>query len=161
VPQQSYPKRGIVVFSVQILYIRKKYCFEEYGMAIQSYWRDNTHKIIMIVYEESWTWQDIHNALIHSAELMDTISYKVNIVADMGRSKSVPRLSIPDLRRVAANPAASHPQMNLFYLADAKVHIRALVDVFSRLFPSAFKQYKLVKSVDAAVEQIEGTVVRS
>jgi hypothetical protein len=90
---------------------------------------------------------------------MDTVDHKVVVILDMTQTNFVPSLNLGAMQKLVNAPTVNHPNMTHFYMVGVKVYVRAMTDIFSRLFPKAFSQYKVVKSVDEALLQIRGEAV--
>ncbi len=123
-------------------------------MPIQVKWLDEEHKIILNKYTGKWDWTELFNAIEQSASLMDTVDHKVAVILDMSATNHVPTLNLGAMQKIVGARTSHHPNMTHFYMVGIKVYVRAMTDIFSRLFPRAFAQYKVVKSVEEALEKI-------
>jgi UDP-N-acetylglucosamine 2-epimerase len=117
-------------------------------------WFDENKHIIIYRFEPRWNWQDLFTAIEEATVLLDEAEHTVDIILDVHKSPSIPNLNPVGLQKVANAPTAQHPNMGTFFMVGAKPYVKTMFDVFGRIYPKAVKQYKLVNSVEEAVQQI-------
>lgn len=59
-------------------------------MSIVVNWADETHKTILVEYERLWTWGDFVLAKKQIDDLLNSVSYTIDIISDSRRSNGLP-----------------------------------------------------------------------
>lgn len=123
-------------------------------MDIQVTWFDETQTIVSMKFPEQWSWPDFHEAVRKSQALHSSVNHPVYAIADYSQSVKTPALSVPDLRRIASR-STGVSNLKRTYIVGSGVRVRMLLEIFGRLFPSAFRKYQVAENVDKALEQID------
>ncbi len=117
-------------------------------------WYNQEKTIIRYTFPKSWTWEDLYIAIDNAAAMLDTVKHRVCILLDLTASERVPSLNVMGLQRVANAPTAKHPNMGIFVMVGMRPFVRAVADVFFRLYPAAGKQYRTCKTLEEGLEII-------
>lgn len=123
-------------------------------MDIQVKWFDEAQTMVLMQFPEEWSWADFREATRQLREIYGGVSYPVYAIADFTHSVKSPALSIPELREIAISSANSSSNLKLTFIVGSGARIKFLLDIFSRLFPSAFRRYRVAKNMDKALEDI-------
>jgi len=118
-------------------------------MGVKVQW-DNTEKtIVRYIYEGRWTWDEFYAVQDELARMLETVNYKVDIIADMRASAGSPSGSLAHARRVLTS---RHPQTGITVLMGANRFVKLLVDVVRQAYPALFEQYnvRLASSIEEA-----------
>ncbi|MBK8022227.1 MAG: hypothetical protein IPK19_12555 [Chloroflexi bacterium] len=97
-------------------------------------WYDSDRTIILQIYTDNWTWDDFYSACRQSAEMMGSVSHRVDIIADYLHSGPIP---IGGAVTHARNVMSAYPLNwgGLVIVTESRV-ILLLVSTFKKVFPS-------------------------
>ncbi len=101
-------------------------------MAVNVMWEDEQKKVLLLIFEAHWTLQEFDDAVKRSYDMMDTVDYIVNLIIDLRNGRELPGGFIGGLRKVSKTP---HPNHGLMVLIGVNAFVRAVYDVFSKLYP--------------------------
>lgn len=59
-------------------------------MQINVAWDNNDHRIVRIVFQRGWTWQDLHQAVHQADALITSEPHTVNLVIDIHDAGGIP-----------------------------------------------------------------------
>jgi len=59
-------------------------------MQINVAWDNNDHRIVRIVFQRGWTWQDLHQAIQQADQLIRSEPHTVNLVIDISEAGGIP-----------------------------------------------------------------------
>jgi hypothetical protein len=67
-------------------------------MPITVGWDDHVHSIILVSFENPWTWEEFHTALERTDELTISVEHRVDMIFDFRHGKQIPHgLPLPHL----------------------------------------------------------------
>ncbi|MEO0595136.1 MAG: hypothetical protein AAF126_03405, partial [Chloroflexota bacterium] len=59
-------------------------------MPINVTWDNDDHKIVRHVYPQQWDLNDFHRAIEDNASLIESVTHRVDVIADLTQSKNIP-----------------------------------------------------------------------
>lgn len=122
--------------------------------AIPVIWHNTAQTIIRYHFPKAWSWDDIYSAIDKAVVLLDSVQHRVCLVLDLTESERVPNLNVIGLQRIANAPTAKHPNAGIFVMVGMRPVVRAIADVFFRLYPAAGKQYRTAATLEEAITLI-------
>lgn len=123
-------------------------------MPIQINWLDASKPVIMVGYQDPWTWSEVTANLNETVAMLDTVTTPVPSIIDFRTVHTTPKLDIRELQKISKHASIKHPNSGIIILVGSRLHIRVMVDVFSRLFPTIFKKYRIVATMAQALEMV-------
>ncbi len=127
-------------------------------MAIEVSWGNPERTVIRMDFAADWTYDEVFVALDDIADMLDAIQHPAITVADMSSSKFAPNISLNVYRRVAESRFLNHPNLSVLCLMGVQTYVRMLVVTFSKLFPKAYRKFRMVETVEEALQYIPTAV---
>lgn len=119
-------------------------------MSINVRWLDEEQRVIIYDMHGSWSWQMLFEAIEQAANMMDTVSQRIDVILDMRNSPTTPTFSPIGLRGLIDARTTSHRNMGDFHVVGASQMVRVMHDIFMRMYPSAGERYILCQSMTDA-----------
>lgn len=127
-------------------------------MAIELYWYNESHTILMIHYPEQWTWEEYADTFFQAKALMENEAHGVYVIhySDTGFKALPTGVALPHMKRVS-----EHRARNLlisFLVIEAELS-RNFIDMMLKVLPAnrARQPNVFVSSVDEALTRIAQT----
>lgn len=117
-------------------------------MTIAVDWHNPEKTILCYSCHDTWTWDALRIALDSAFHLIDSVNHSIMVLVDMRHSSGTPAISASGLRMVAYSPAVNHPNVQQIVVVGGSPLVRAMYDIFSRLYPQAAAQYRFADSIE-------------
>jgi hypothetical protein len=111
-------------------------------MAIQLDWDDDSNRIICILVEGRWTWDDLEAALRRTIAMMDSVSHKVHFIIDVSRSQMLPGGATQAAQSVAT--PQTHRNEGIKVIVGANTLIRLAYEAYRRINRSLGKNQEFL-----------------
>jgi hypothetical protein len=100
---------------------------------------DNDEKTIMrMTYHPGWSWDDLEGNLIVEEEMLNSVNYKVDVIADF-RGTQLPPGAISRLPKIAQSPPYTHPNSGAMVMVGSPAFMNEVVGVYKRVYGQAAK----------------------
>lgn len=118
-------------------------------------WQDEERSIILQIYTDSWTWDDLYDACRHSADMMRTVEGRVDVITDFTHSGAIP---IGGGIIHARNVMSAYPDnWGVLVVVTTNRLILLLVSTFKNAFPNGLGlRVYVAPTVSEAVRIIDG-----
>jgi hypothetical protein len=118
-------------------------------------WQDEERSIILQIYTETWTWDDLYDACRHSAAMMRTVDGRVDVIADFTHSGAIP---IGGGILHARNVMSAYPgNWGVVVVVTTNRLMLLLVSTFVNAFPKGLGRKTFVSpTVNEALKIIDG-----
>lgn len=123
-------------------------------MSIQVGWFNEEKTLIQYEFVGVWSWDDLFGAIDEAVKLLDSVTHRVDIFLNLAKSTGIPSLSVNGLQRVANAPTATHPNMGIFVMVGMNAFARVSMDIFGKLYPKAFRQYRVANNLETALQVV-------
>ena len=100
---------------------------------IDVYWDDNEKTIVRHDYTESWTWEDYIQAANKTREMMDSVSYTVDVIMDLGERGMMPEVAF--FEGCSMTDAQKHSNAGLKIAISSSNFGKDFGNLFNRLYP--------------------------
>lgn len=70
-------------------------------MAVSADWLDEKHDIVLYNFEGAWTWDELYRVYTKAIEMEKSVSYRVDVILDMRRSKSIPANALLHVKNIS------------------------------------------------------------
>jgi hypothetical protein len=119
-------------------------------------WEDEQKRVLLFVFAAKWTVEEFQEVVQKSDALMDSVSYKVDIIIDLQNGRDLPSGFIGAIRRVGRTP---HRNQGIMVLVGVNMFVRAFYDVFVRLYPT--KNQEIMMRMAANYDEAHAIFARS
>ena len=116
-------------------------------MPISIEWDDDEHTIIRWTFEGAWTWHEFVEVQVEFRKLLDDITYRVNVIADMQNAHTLPANSLTTFKQIDSN---IHPNRDRVVVVGANAFVRTMAATFDRVFPSKTPDFLFADSIEEA-----------
>jgi len=123
-------------------------------MAIQIVWDNPEQTVIREVFDARWTWDDFDAAKTQIDSLIQGVPHLVGLIFDLPANVFFPRNALTHGKKFVDT---LHPQIYLLVLASSNTLLRALFDMFKKVYPLAAKRVRWLATVDDAREFLAQT----
>jgi hypothetical protein len=120
-------------------------------MTITVDWDNSDHSVIRYVYNDKLVWDELRTAMEAGHRLMDMASGTVDIIVDVRNSKLISANALPRSRQAAQ---FVHPRQGIVMVVGASTWLRALVDLYYRVYGRDQQKFWMVDSVEEAHQLI-------
>jgi hypothetical protein len=117
-------------------------------VAVSVTWDSIDKKIVRLVFEGRWTWDELYNANQQTKIMLDEVSHDVGVLVDLQNSSyGVPPGFFPNLKVLLAGRSSA---VRVTALVGINAQFRALWGVFIRVYGLVIKDriYRFVASAD-------------
>jgi len=101
-------------------------------MGIRVDWYNKEHTVIYWQFEGRWTWDEFAAAQKIASELLQNITYQVDIIGNLQQSAQLPTNALSAYTRFAMQSAEN---TGLIVLVGSGAFIKTLTQVFKRIMP--------------------------
>lgn len=117
-------------------------------MTITTRWYDDEKRAVYCLFEGKWTWDELFKAFAETDELAESVDYPVKVVIDVHRTQHVPVLSPTAMSKLASLTNNRTEKVAGMVFTGARGFVKAMYDVFSRIYPKAAEKYQFADTVD-------------
>lgn len=100
-------------------------------MGIRVQWDSDEKKIVRYIYEERWTWEDLHYARSQVREWLEELDYQVDVIVDVQNSRLVPNGVLAQGRMFADT---SHRNEGHTVVVGANGLMRSMYELFGKVY---------------------------
>lgn len=123
-------------------------------MTIHVYWGNPESTIIHMDFVAGWSYDEVLAAMSDMADMLDTVQHPVLVIGDLRTSRFAPNLSVSTYKRIAETDFLSHPNLAMFCLLGTQIYVSMLLETFGKLFPKAYRKFRMVESVEEALQYL-------
>src|SRR5262245_56235477 len=120
-------------------------------MSVTVDWDNNDHSVIRYIYNDRLVWDELDTAIGAGHRLMDVATSTVDIIIDVRNSKLISTSALPRSRQVMQ---MNHPRQGIIIVVGASTWLRALVDLYHRVYGGNQQKFWMVDTVEEAHELI-------
>jgi hypothetical protein len=104
-------------------------------MPVDVIWDDEVHSLMRYVFDGSWEWDEFRPIVDKADAMSRTVSHRVDIIADLTNSASLPvRNAFPTLKYMA-DCSADNVLAGIFVVVGSGALITAMFSAYRRVFP--------------------------
>ena len=111
-------------------------------------WDDDSKTIMRVTYQSGWTWDDLDGNMLVEQQMLNSVDYKVDVIADF-RGTRLPPGAISRLPRIAQSPPYTHPNSGAMVMVGSPAFMEEVVGVYKRVYGQAAK-LTMVHDLDEA-----------
>jgi hypothetical protein len=123
-------------------------------MPIEVYWDKKDKTIIRARLTDGWTWEDYSTASEKMRDMARQVDYRVDMITDLRQSGPIPRGSAS--AHILRSRQQKPPNFGLTVLVGADVFLKALLEVFDRVYGRRVPRSMTVETIAEARALIAG-----
>lgn len=123
-------------------------------MTIDVSWGNPERTVIRMDFAGDWTYDEVLVVLDGIADMLDAIQHPAITIIDMRSVKFAPNISLSIYRRLAVSRFMNHPNLRVVCLLGVQTYVRMLAITFSKLFPEAYRKFRMVETVEEALQHM-------
>ncbi len=121
-------------------------------MTIHVSWGNPDCTMIHMDFVAGWSYDEVLAAMSDMTDMLDTVQHPVVVIGDLRTSRFAPNLSVSTYKRIAETDFLSHPNLAMFCLLGTQVYVSILLETFGKLFPKAYRKFRMVETVEEALQ---------
>ncbi|MEP7288985.1 MAG: hypothetical protein ABI947_24795 [Chloroflexota bacterium] len=123
-------------------------------MSINVAWDNDEKTVIIYTFVGQWEWIDYWTAIKDAAELLNTVTYKVDIIMDMRNARTMPEGSLSKAKQVLGYPR--HPNIGMTAIVGANLFIETVVSTSAKVYKALWGNYDMLSaaSIEDARKQL-------
>lgn len=116
-------------------------------------WKDNTTRDTLVwKLEGDWTWDEVFAAQDEANALRRTVPHTVDVIGYFCSSSYLPQGAFTSYRRLYERRPSNH---GLTILVGNKVHLKAMSDMFARLYEASDSDFAFAATLEEAYAKLE------
>lgn len=118
-------------------------------MPVSVAWLDTNKTVLLQVIAGEWSLEDYYALSEQTNELLSSIDYRVDLIADLSRVRTVPGGMVSALRH---SQVKNHPNLGLIIVGGlTNKFARAMYTMFVKLTPTLKHKFQLADSIEEAM----------
>lgn len=117
-------------------------------------WFQNSPNIILAVSESNLSKEEVLRQFDQILAMLDTVRHPVFICHDLTQADRREQIKIGELTAVASHPVVTHPNRAFSYFIRPSRRAEIIVDIAAKIFPNTIQRFKLVNTLDEALQDI-------
>lgn len=113
-------------------------------------WADARRTALYLKMTPGWDWADLFPAAVETAERLDEVEHRVDLLIEMPGQHPTPASALPMFDAIAAMPAFTHPNAGRTVVVATDAHINRLLTLFRFTYPGLGEDVLLVETPQAA-----------
>jgi hypothetical protein len=102
-------------------------------MPINVIWKDESKTVLLFIYEGQWALSDFYDITQKGNEMLDEVTYPVNMLLDIRGSKMLPNGFINAISNVSRR---SHPNTGIMVMVGINVFARTFIGWYRKVYPT-------------------------
>jgi hypothetical protein len=118
-------------------------------MSVQISWVNPEQTAILLIYSSDWTWNDYYSSREQRHAMLSGVNHKVDVIMVFQTGKyHLPPNSLSNLGRIWQK---RHPNLGRVYLVGLGPVLKALSNVFFKVYPGAASRTCIVDTLEEAL----------
>lgn len=119
-------------------------------MGIDIQWYDDQHKIVLIRFDEHWTWQDFYALDPRSQGFLNSVQHEICYIVDLSQTRKLPQgVSLRDVRQVLE---FRHPLSDWVILVGISPYLRAILSAVLSAMSDLDTTFIYARHLDEALD---------
>jgi hypothetical protein len=110
-------------------------------------WHNSEKTIMVMTMVTPWSWEEYHQTTAEMYALLDSVRHKVDVILDFTESTHLPPNAFSHLRNLDRK---THTNRGTVILVGFSKFLQVIADVLVKLYPSAAKSARMVRTLDEA-----------
>lgn len=121
-------------------------------MGVEVTWVNPEHTAILFVYSKDWTWNDYYQSRVERNAMLSNINHVVDVILVFEAGKyHLPPNTLSNLGRIWQK---RHPNLGKVYLVGLSPVLKAVSNVFFKVYPSAQSRTRIVDTLADALSMV-------
>jgi hypothetical protein len=118
-------------------------------MSITTTWENQEHTIILMHYQNPWTWSEFEAAQAEQLRLINSVAHPVDVIMDISTGGNVPPNALSRFREASKNRPANQRGM---VFVGAKLFDKTMVNTVQKTISTQFREVAIefVDTLDEA-----------
>jgi len=121
-------------------------------MSVDVNWADEARTIVRYSFAGMWNWDEFYIALDRALEMENSVSHRVDVVADLRRSERIPSDALSHVQIIARKQPAN---LQLSVFVTNSLFARALLGVLRPISKTVSNHYRIVPDLERAYTEIQ------